>query len=355
MEADDEVKGQGNSYDFTARFYDPRVGRWLSLDPKAGKSAGITPYRFAFNCPLIFIDPNGEYEKRVIQIKNEKGEVVLTKTVVDQRKVKTDWKVHNGGFHYGTEGTVYHDGYLGDYLNYYDYTVTETYTMQGNKFVKTVSTEIHTDQLPSAWDYTINGSPSVITLETGRVYDWGICWEGSSAQSSIDKAKKTGDMTAGLQTAFEILMKDRKYKGDGIDWKKIDAGDIEELANLAEKLEEFQDQVNTILETADLIKGEENLNYNQIKSISAQGFSTRNVKRVSMWGEDGTRSEYTNTTDVPYYIGSGKGKKANGGYYLSKDKTFIYSNEKIIFAPEGYEIVKQQGGKYWEVKEKSKQ
>ena len=137
--------------------------------------------------------------------------------------------------------------------------------------------------------------------------------------------------------------------------EKIDAGDIEELANLAEKLEEFQDQVNKILETAGIIEGEEDLNYNQIKSISAQGFQSKNIKKVNFWGEDGTHNEYSNTVNVTYFIGSKKGEKANGGFYLSKDKTFIYNGSNIIFAPEGYEIVKQQDGKYWEVKEKTNQ
>jgi RHS repeat-associated protein len=35
MEKDDNVKGEGNSYDFGARIYDPRVGRWLSMDAKS--------------------------------------------------------------------------------------------------------------------------------------------------------------------------------------------------------------------------------------------------------------------------------------------------------------------------------
>ena len=33
MEKDDEVKGVGNSYNTTFRQYDPRLGRWMSLDP----------------------------------------------------------------------------------------------------------------------------------------------------------------------------------------------------------------------------------------------------------------------------------------------------------------------------------
>ena len=101
------------------------------------------------------------------------------------------------------------------------------------------------------------------------------------------------------------------------------------MANLAEKLEEFQDQVNKILETAGIIEGEEDLNYNQIKSISAQGFQSKNIKKVNFWGEDGTHNEYSNTVNVTYFIGSKKGEKANGGFYLSKDKTFIYNGSNI--------------------------
>lgn len=61
MEKDDELKGSGNSYDFGARIYDSRIGRFLSIDPKASFLPGIAPYQFAFNNPLLFIDENGEF------------------------------------------------------------------------------------------------------------------------------------------------------------------------------------------------------------------------------------------------------------------------------------------------------
>src|SRR5690554_6488786 len=60
MEKDDEIKGQGNSYDFGARLYDPRVGRWLSIEPLASKYPDLSPYNFVANSPIIFIDPDGE-------------------------------------------------------------------------------------------------------------------------------------------------------------------------------------------------------------------------------------------------------------------------------------------------------
>jgi len=59
-ESDDEISGENNSYDFGARLYNPRVGRWLSRDPKERKYAELTPYNFVSNNPLIYVDPVGE-------------------------------------------------------------------------------------------------------------------------------------------------------------------------------------------------------------------------------------------------------------------------------------------------------
>ncbi|MCR9174359.1 MAG: hypothetical protein NXI10_17820 [bacterium] len=60
MEEDPEIKGSKNSYDFGARLYDPRVGRWLSIDPLAAKYPSMSPYIFIGNMVTIAKDPNGE-------------------------------------------------------------------------------------------------------------------------------------------------------------------------------------------------------------------------------------------------------------------------------------------------------
>jgi len=57
-EMDNEVKGQGNSYTTHFRQLDPRVGRWLSIDPKA--NAQESPYVSMSNNPIWFNDPYGD-------------------------------------------------------------------------------------------------------------------------------------------------------------------------------------------------------------------------------------------------------------------------------------------------------
>lgn len=66
-EKDDEIKGKGTSYDYGARMYDPRVGRWMSRDPLFAIEPGWTPYRAFFDNPLIYIDSDGERERRALK------------------------------------------------------------------------------------------------------------------------------------------------------------------------------------------------------------------------------------------------------------------------------------------------
>lgn len=55
-----EDDDEWNKQDYGARIYDPRVGRWLSVDPLVGKYPAHTPFTFVNNNPINTIDPDGK-------------------------------------------------------------------------------------------------------------------------------------------------------------------------------------------------------------------------------------------------------------------------------------------------------
>jgi len=58
-ENDNEVKGEGNQQDYGMRIYDPRLGKFLSVDPLIKSYPWYTPYQFAGNKPIWCIDLDG--------------------------------------------------------------------------------------------------------------------------------------------------------------------------------------------------------------------------------------------------------------------------------------------------------
>jgi RHS repeat-associated protein len=58
-ENDNEVKGEGNQQDYGFRVYDTRLGKFLSIDPLKKEYPWYTPYQFAGNNPIRYIDLDG--------------------------------------------------------------------------------------------------------------------------------------------------------------------------------------------------------------------------------------------------------------------------------------------------------
>jgi len=100
-ENDNEVKGEGNSLDFGARIYDPRIGRFLSVDPLAKNFPDETHYGFAGNSPLMLVDHNGMFKISPLFAKRYPTLAKIIKYYLpllkDNPEIRNAW-IENSGF-----------------------------------------------------------------------------------------------------------------------------------------------------------------------------------------------------------------------------------------------------------------
>ena len=107
-----------DDYDFGARIYDGRVGRWLSVDPLQSKYPNETPYLYTGGNPVYFIDVDGRDRIQNNIYKDQKGNVIKRTEIIIynswdivSKKWESSTSVMGGGSSLITHYDWYHVGY----------------------------------------------------------------------------------------------------------------------------------------------------------------------------------------------------------------------------------------------------
>jgi RHS repeat-associated protein len=88
QEKDDELKGEGNSLNYTFRMHDPRVGRFFAVDPLSYSYPHNSPYSFSENRVIDAIELEGREKKIVIvnSITSKDKPTTMSINIADLRK-----------------------------------------------------------------------------------------------------------------------------------------------------------------------------------------------------------------------------------------------------------------------------
>jgi RHS repeat-associated protein len=212
-ENDKDVAGDGNQYDYGFRIYNPRIGKFLSVDPLTSSYPWYTPYQFAGNKPSIAIDLDGLEEFVKTNWYDVNGKVYKTTIeVLENGPKQTSAFVRTINNHVNKDGTITTVKGTSEYLSALDFSnklIGHPNTRGNNKF----DTEKHDNPVMGDESFEQINKSLFTEFMTGNGSENTVIYGGNM----IDDIKKLPDVVKASNTIYKELA-----KGDG----QVKAGEI---------------------------------------------------------------------------------------------------------------------------------
>ena len=94
-----EMQDSSGFYDYGARYYNPNIGRFLTIDRYAEKYYMLTPYQYAANNPIKYIDVNGDSLNIAEQYREQMNQIlknIFNENVANFSYSSTGMLIFNG-------------------------------------------------------------------------------------------------------------------------------------------------------------------------------------------------------------------------------------------------------------------
>lgn len=254
-EGDFSVKNvTGSSIDFGDRVYDPRIGKWMSIDSKASKYPNLSPYHFTGNNPIKFVDYDGnDYG---VKVNHTNKTIIIKATYIAKHKDVANatssankWMAQNGRFQYvigkGKDAVVYDvkfDITVVDASTLPNPNNTTEYAVTQEAIKNDKTGELNTYEETSMGDPSLYGNQGVSEDERGDNKGIYKVVVGHGQQ----KKRKTGSHemghTLGIGHWVKGLMRSGKYRAD--DEREITTGNVGQIlknANIGQGSESTND------------------------------------------------------------------------------------------------------------------
>jgi len=98
QESDDEIKGDGNSVNYSYRMHDPRLGRFFAIDPLIKEYPHYTPYSFSGNKVIAWRELEGMEE--ILVIREQVDSKVYSLTYINDVTAESDERGEKGLIQY---------------------------------------------------------------------------------------------------------------------------------------------------------------------------------------------------------------------------------------------------------------